>query len=340
MSSVEEVLEVALPNALPGEVGGDSYVAGEENALIAAAAWLLFRTEPGRVGWSTAEATGRRLLVLYGPSGVGKSHLGRGVAWKTQQCDPNAEIVLTSGADLGRTSSAVTEPDSLWRQIDRAALIVIDDLEPVADKPNAQTALRSRLDAADARGAAVIVAAKTHPLEIPRLSDALRGRLCGGLVAPLVHPGNASRGVLARRFAERLDLPRDKATLERIVTNARTVFDLQAAVHGRNPVRQPLEAPTLEEIVATAAEAFGYSTNELTGRSRRQALVEARNIVVFVARRLTGASYLRIGAALGGRDHTTTMHGMKRIQEELGRRTDLRLKIDRLEQELTRGTTR
>jgi chromosomal replication initiator protein len=252
------------------------------------------------------------------------------------------QVVYTTAVDFARELAEAIETQAVeeFRAKHRGAtLLVVEDLGMLAtrksDKLSAQEELVHTLDALVADGRWVIVTASAAPAELSGILPALKSRLMGGLTIPLAPPGPEARLAILRQLAVRgdLDLPESaaRALAEGLCGTARDLagsllqlemptrlrpgrIDLPAArkyLAGRDRARRP----TLHEIALRTAKHFSLRLAELRSPVRRRALVTARNVAVYLARRLTDESLQQIGSYFGGRDHTTVMHSCRRMEE-------------------------
>lgn len=235
-------------------------------------------------------------LVVCGPAGAGKSRwLGRVfVLWDERAGTAPA---FWDGTSLGREIVAALDGDTLDRlhaRFTARPLILIDDLEKLAH-PAAQQALAHLLDAAAAAGRCVVVTMRVPPHACTALERTLATRLCGGLVItlpgpPLPGPGDAAAATTASSHA----------------------------------------GTTLRRVIAATARHYGLEPADLTGPSRRRAIAHARSLAMYLSRKLTSESLLRIGAAFGDRDHTTVMHSLRVTEERIRKNAALGSDAERL----------
>lgn len=348
------------------------FVAGPENHLAIAAVAGLFKHDgsPAAAPSGAANRTANsppaaptacpqsalfNPLVLYGPPATGKTHLAHALAHEWGRLHPDQRAVYVTAAALaGELSDAIETDGTLaWRRRYReASLLVIDDLAQLAAKPPAQSELLHTIDAVLARGGLLVVTCRSDPRRIARLSPALVGRLTGGLFVPLTLPGTAARLELLRMFVHALRLDVADETLHALadclsasapqLCEALLQLDHQARTRRRaiqpSDVRQALKSGTprqpitLRTVTARAARYFGLKPSDLRGPSRRRALVAARDVAMYVARQLTGGSLEQIGRYFGGRDHTTVLHGCRKVAELLKSDASVREAVEHLQQ--------
>jgi chromosomal replication initiator protein len=303
------------------------YFAGPENALLG----HLIATH------STSPGTDHPIL-MFGPSGVGKTHLLRGLVYQYQTFQPNARVRLQNGSDFGREFSQAHEDGSLSdirQQLRSLDCLALDDMHLLAEKPRAQLELLYLLDTLKDRRARALLTSRLSPNELP-FSSALKSRLSGGLTVPIQVPGHATRSAFLRRFANELGIELHDDVVDRLseVTPA-SIPELrglllqlnQSHVDEHRPIDVDLVSrmivqragtiiPGAREIIKKVARYFGLTVAELTGPSRRQTTVLARDTAIFLTRHLRKDSFERIGAYFGGRDHSTIMHAFQKISNK------------------------
>ncbi|MGA2619375.1 MAG: DnaA/Hda family protein [Thermoguttaceae bacterium] len=330
-----------------GRFALSGFLAGPENRLV----------EPAVRGMLAEPSVRYNPLVLYGPSGTGKSHLARGLAAAWRDRFPRGRVVYASAVDFAREladaidSQAVEEFRSGYRD---ATLAVFEDVGNLAGKPAAQEELICTLDALVGQGAQVLVTAWAAPAELAGLLPALQSRLSAGLTVPLAPPGAAARAAILRQWATQLDVRLADSALALLAEGlAGTVPELLGAVvqletparHDRRTIDLPTvrqfvadrdcrRQPELREIALGTARYFALKLADLRGPSRRRPVVVARGVAVYLCRLLTRQSLLTIGCYFGKRDHTTIMHACRKTECLVGSNPEIRQATHRLQQEL------
>jgi len=295
-------------------------------------------------------------IFIHGPSGVGKSHLVRGLleAWKHEF---RRRPVYITAIDFVRdlADAIETQATTEFRHRFRAApLLVIENLGELAERAAAQEELQSTMDAQLEAGHRVIVTAAAGPAELPGLRPSLRSRLGAGLVVPLVPPELQARREILSRMAERREVALTADALELLAAEARGVVpDLLGAVNQLEMVgrlhRRPITAddvrqllrqrgggqePRVGDIAQLTARYFALKLADLRSPSRRQAVVKARGVAMYLARQLTRESLGAIGEYFGGRDHTTVLHGCRKTESLLGDEPAIHAAVTHLQQQL------
>jgi chromosomal replication initiator protein len=309
------------------------FVVGEENRLIAAIA-------PAVAGhWGTLYNP----LVIYGPPGVGKSHLATGLSELFLAADPGVRVVMLPAADFGRqfAESLETSHGDELERFRLADLLVVEDVQFLAHKPDAQDVLARILEDFVQRERQIILTLSNAPAAQPGLTPVLRSRLQGGLSVPVSLPGPEARLALLKRFAgqhglelsaeQAAQLSADAATSRELLGSLKRLAHPQANSLGLEPVRS---AATMADIAQAVATHFGVRLADLQCTSRRKNLATARSIAMYLARERTPASLNTIARYFGRSDHTTVMHACQKIRTQLTTDAYVRHCIDTILQQL------
>jgi len=323
----------------------DTFLTGPENELAFAGAQALARGE--REGISP--------LVVYGPSGVGKSRLLAGLVFEWLRRQPEASVAHLDATDFAEAClNAARQHQSSgtgWSEF-RArfrfiSLLALDDLENLERAPLARNELIHTLDALDGREASIVVSCQTVPSQWLRVSWPARlvNRLMGGLAVRIDPPGLVSRRryLLDQARASSLALSSDaieslagsadgyrtlNGWLARLALNAemdrpsrrgRTRFlDLSSV---KAVLQEETDMATIRLTIGQIARAvalkFGVRASALRGAGRSASVVEVRHLAMHLARLHTDLSFAAIGAYFGGRDPATVRHACKAAANRL-----------------------
>ncbi len=331
----------------------ENFAVDVSNELALAAARQIF-----------AEGSSNDLVYIYGPSGVGKTHLLHAVGnkWRERQTGGGGVYLTYSNLVNGCVDAVMTNSISaLQRDILSKDLAIMDDIHLLAGKNRTQEEVLNVIDAFLSTGRQLVIAGELAPTKLadsgihPRLAD----RLSGGLSVPLIPGGAALRlDILKKRLRAGVQqcFVEDDA-LEFIARNfpqsmRETIGALNQLllIYGRREIRVGLEEVrtalkarlqdrkrivTLSDALSAAAESFSVTIEEMRSRARPQRIVRARHGFVYCGREVLKESFPRIGAVLG-RDHTTAMSSMDRAQALLERDKSFQEAVFRMREKLER----
>lgn len=296
------------------------FIAGPENRLVASAINRLL--QPATSG------TTPKLLALFGHAGTGKTHLAHGLVnhWNTHRSAESAAYLAAGDFYRGLLDAIKRHTTAEFhRQLRDHELLAIDDLHQLPSDDYVSRELRFTLDAYEENGGTIIVTTLRPVNTLANISPDLRSRLSAGLSLQLAPPAGAARIRIIRQASESLGRPLSEQAAVNLASGvAGTANDLFSAVFehcasttdDRNVSSRFIRQPQLREIIAAVARHFGLPQKQLKSQSRRQSIVTARAVAIYLARELAGASYEQIGRALGGRDHTTIIHNYRKIERE------------------------
>ncbi|MBE3599645.1 MAG: chromosomal replication initiator protein DnaA [Limnochordaceae bacterium] len=278
-------------------------------------------------------------LFLYGGVGLGKTHLMQAVAHEFLRQRSHLRVLYitteTFTNDLVDSLQRRSMPEfrSRYRSLD---VLLLDDVHFAAGKESTQEEFFHTFNALYEAGRQIILSSDRPPVEIPKLEERLRSRFAWGLLADIQPPDFETRLAILRKRCETSGTPVPdevlhyiaesiqsnirvlEGALRKVVTAARlsgspATLDLAAEVLRdlTESQRRPL---TIDRIQTVVAQHFGIEPEELRGKSRTRDVAFARQIAMFLARELTQASLPHIGDQFGGRDHSTVLHAIERVQ--------------------------
>ncbi|MGB0901510.1 chromosomal replication initiator protein DnaA [Halocynthiibacter sp.] len=328
--------DVAVPGApLDARFTFDSFVVGKPNELAHAAARRV--AEGGEVAFNP--------LFLYGGVGLGKTHLMHAIANQLRTQRPDLNVVYLSAEQfMYKFVQALRDKKMMdFKQLFRAVdILMVDDVQFIAGKGSTQEEFFHTFNALVDQNKQIIISADRAPGEIKELEDRIRSRLQSGLVVDL-HPTDYELrlGILQHKVEQHLikdpSLVIADGVLEflahRISTNVRVLegaltrlFAFGSLV-GRevtlelaqdclaDVLRSSDRKITVDEIQRKVSEHYNIRLSEMIGPRRVRTIARPRQVAMYLAKQLTTRSLPDIGRRFGGRDHTTVMHGVKRIEE-------------------------
>ncbi len=300
---------------------------------------------------ATAQNPGKNYnpLFLWGDVGIGKTHLMQAVGHEILRKNPRAKVIYAPGEQFtneiiaGIRSKNTAEFKNRYRS---ANALLIDDIQFLSGKDTAQEEFFHTFNAIQQNDGQIVMTSDRKPADIKDLADRLRSRFEGGMVADISTPDSElktaicllkarKRGIelsneMATSITSHVDNIRSlEGTLQRIIIEAQSrkqeiSLSLIAAVL-KIPV--PQEARLDARIILDkVCEFYELPMKLIKGEKRDKPIAVPRQIVMYLFKTRTGMTYEEIADYLGGRDHTTIMHGVKKIESLLT--TDLRLKTD------------
>ncbi len=304
---------------------------------------------------SVAERPGHAYnpLFLYGGVGLGKTHLMHAIGNQVIAKFPRKRVVYATSEKFTNefiTSIQQGKIDDFRARYRRIDLLLIDDIQFIADKERTQEEFFHTFNAIHEDGKQIVLSSDRPPKAILTLEERLRSRFEWGLIADLTAPDLETRIAILRAKAEEGAVPITSDVIEfiarKVVSNIR---ELEGALNrivayasmGAMPISIELAQAVLsnvlynpkkrqvtpERIAMAVADYYGVQMEALKGQKRDKAIVMPRQVAMFLMREETDVSLLRIGAELGGRDHSTVLHACDKITRESAVNDELRREI-------------
>ena len=328
--------DIQLPSSpLDKRFTFDRFVVGKPNELAHAAARRV--AEGGPVTFNP--------LFLYGGVGLGKTHLMHAIAWETKNRNPNARMLYLSAEQfMYRFVQALRFKDmhgfkELFRSVD---MLMVDDVQFIAGKESTQDEFFHTFNALVEHGKQIVISGDRAPGEIDGLEDRIKSRLAWGLVVDL-HPTDYELrlGILQSKVEVQSKLHSgiyiDSGILEflahRISSNVRvlegslTRLYAYASLVGRKVdidmaqecladiLRISERKVTIDEIIRKVSDHYNLRMSDMISARRSRVIARPRQVAMFLAKTLTSKSLPEIGRRFGGRDHTTVIHAVKKIED-------------------------
>ena len=324
--------EETMPQQLPYDPGLNadytfaSYVVGPSNRLAQAASQA--------VAESPAEAYNP--LFIYGGVGLGKTHLLHAIGHHCYQRSMQVLYVTSETFTNGLIESIRTHTTEKFREKYRTAdVLLVDDIQFIAGKESTQEEFFHTFNALRDKGRQIVMSSDRVPKAMVTLEERLRSRFEWGLIVDIQSPDYETRMAILQTKAEKLDVEVPNDLLSYIATNIESnIRELEGALNRVVAVSQLTDLPldrnvaekalarllpnrpeiSAEDIVKTVGVFYNVTPEELRSPRRTRRIAHPRQVVMYLMREETDASLPRIGAELGGRDHTTVLYGYERVR--------------------------
>ena len=308
----------------------ENFVVGKPNELAYAAARRV--AEAKKVPFNP--------LFLYGSVGLGKTHLMNAIAWQIRKSTPDRRIIYMSAEKFMfqfvralRTKDTVAFKEQ-FRSVD---VLMIDDVQFIGGREATQEEFFHTFNALVDQNRQVVISADKSPSDLEGVEERMRSRLGWGLVAD-IHPTTYELrlGILqtkAEQFEEEIPAKVLEFLAHKITSNVRelegalnrimahatlvgrplTLETTQEVLH--DLLRANDRRVTIEEIQKRVAEHFNVRVADMHSARRARAVARPRQVAMYLSKQLTTRSLPEIGRKFGGRDHTTVMHAVKKVEE-------------------------
>lgn len=342
-------LSPSVGNLLPN-LTFDTYVVGGSNRMAHAAAGAIAE-RPG---------TQYNPLFVHGGVGLGKTHLLHAIGHKALEINPELRILYVSSEMFTNDvinairHQRMDEFRDRYRTID---ILMVDDIQFIAGKESTQEEFFHTFNALQQSGKQVIVSSDKPPRAIAALEERMRSRFAGGLVADVQSPDFEMRTAILRAKAEERNARVSDDVLEYIsrkdhsnireLEGALTKLLMVAQLYNR-PITLQLAIEALNDgaarqnhqitagdVIQTVCEHFGLEEKELLGRGRARNIAFPRQVGMYLMRKDADVSLEEIGRALN-RDHTTVLHGCRKIEQEMETNSTLRGDVMTIREQLLR----
>jgi chromosomal replication initiator protein len=300
-------------------------------------------------------------LFIYGDAGLGKTHLLQGIGNYVLENYPNYRVrYVTSEQFLSEFVDSIRAGtnEQFKRRFRDIDVLLVDDIQFFEGKKETQEEFFHTFNHLHTSNRQIVLSSDRPPDAIPTLEDRLRTRFVMGLLTDIQPPDLETRLAILRKKAEDEVSPVPDEVLEFIAAsindnnirslegaltrltawaslNAERITSEQAAEILKDLVSEREARPiTPQAILDSTAEYFGYTVEELIGRSRTRPLTTARHVGMYLFRELTDLSFPNIAKMFGGRDHTTVIHAVERIKVQMKERRQVFQQVTELIQQL------
>lgn len=313
----------------------DTFVVGENNKFAHAAS-LAVAECPGQV---------YNPLYIYGGPGLGKTHLMQSIGHFILKQQPDKKILYVTSEEFTNevidsirngNASAMTKLRDKYRTVD---VLMIDDVQFIIGKESTQEEFFHTFNVLHSAGKQIILSSDKPPKEMETLEERIRSRFEWGLLADVGYPDYETRMAILRRKEEVDGFQLDDQILDYIATNIKSnIRELEGALNKllafsnleHTDITMEIAVRELQNIISPdkpreitpqlvieiVSEHFNISTDQMISKNRSNEIARPRQIAMYLCKSMTDTPLDTIGALLGGRDHSTIIHGIRKITNE------------------------
>ena len=302
-------------------------------------------------------------LYIYGGPGLGKTHLMHSIGHFILDQNPNAKVIYVTSEQFTNeviesirngNASSMTKFRDKYRTVD---VLMIDDIQFIIGKESTQEEFFHTFNALQTQGKQIILTSDKPPKEMETLEERIRSRFEWGLMADIGIPDYETRMAILRKKAENDNFYIDDEILNYIANNIKSnVRELEGALNKllaynvlcNETITMDIAQQELQNIITpdkpreitpqliieVVTEHFNISMDQMISRSRSSDIAKPRQIAMFLCKTMTDSSLDVIGSFLGGRDHSTIIHGIKKISDEYDANENTRTLIDTIKKKI------
>lgn len=308
----------------------DNFVVGQSNRLAVGGAKAI----------AAAPGTRYNPLFIYGPSGLGKTHLLHAIANEILERDPHHSIMYVTAAQFMEdfvTALKNNQIERFRRQQRGVNVWLLDDIQYVAGKDKTLEEIFHTFNYLQSLGKQIVLCSDRPPRDLLLMDERLRSRFESGLVVDVQHPDTETKCAILLKRAEVEGIAIDQETAMALAEGVNgTVRHLEGALHKlaaqSSLTGQPIDImlakeivdryyanlvvakPSFEQILGSVSKHYRVEGEEIIGISRKAHIAQARHVAIYITREILGDSWKQIGALFGNKDHTSMMHGYKKVR--------------------------
>ena len=332
----------------------DTFVVGNNNKF-AHSACLAVAESPGNA---------YNPLFIYGGPGLGKTHLMHSIGHFILEQNPEMKVLYVTSESFTNeviesirsgNATAMTKLREKYRTVD---VLMIDDIQFIIGKESTQEEFFHTFNVLHSAGKQIVISSDKPPKEMETLEERFHSRFDWGLIADIQPPDYETRMAILKKNAENFNRQIDDEIFQYIATNIKSnIRELEGAfnriiakskIENQSEITLELAEDALKDIInpdkpkeitpsliiEVVAEQFGVSPEDITSKKRNSEFVQPRQVVMYLCRKLTDTSYVNIGKLLGKKDHTTIIHGVNKIEDELDSNPELSYKIETIKKKI------
>ncbi len=354
-SEIGSVYNINYENAnLNSKYRFDTFVVGGNNRFAHSAS-LAVAESPGDT---------YNPLYIYGGAGLGKTHLIHSIGHFILDNNPDTKVLYVTSEQFTNEviesirSGNTAKMNKLREKYRTVDVLLLDDVQFIIGKESTQEEFFHTFNVLHAAGKQIIISSDKPPKELETLEERFRSRFEWGLIADIQVPDYETRMAILKKNAEAYHKEIDEEIYKYIATNIKSnirelegAFNKVIAFSRLNKVN--INMDNVEEalkdiiypnksreitpklIINVVAEHYGVNPEDITSKRRNSEFVQPRQVVMYLCRIMTEESFQNIGNILGKKDHTTVIHGHKKVEEDILTNEDLRNKIETIKKILS-----
>lgn len=334
----------------------DNFIVGVSNTFAHAAS-LAVANEPACL--ETIESSTYNPLFIYGPSGLGKTHLLYAIVNRIKQTRPELKIVYVKGEHFTNElidSIAKKTPDAFREKYRSADVLLIDDIHFIAGREATQEEFFHTFNALHEDNKQIILTSDRPVREIKTLEERLKTRFEWGVCADIQPPDSDLRSAIIKNKAAAKNINLSNEVVEFLADNLKSnIRQLEGAIRklaatyiltGKEITLETAKKAiadlitddgagviTVDRILDKVSKKFGIEVDEIIGTRRNKEIAYARHISIYIIKKLTSLNYTQIGKVMK-RDHATIMSSLRTVEKQLGANTQTNSDVNELIKEL------
>ncbi len=347
-AEMQKPAEKTVPVERTADNTFDSFVVGPSNRFAHAAA-LAVANNPGSVN-------GYNPLLIWGPSGMGKTHLLSAIGKEIKKNFPDKNVLSITGesmtnelVDMLARKERMSKFHDKYRTVD---VLLVDDIQFIAGKVSTEEEFFHTFNALYDEGKQIVLTSDRPPKEMKTLEERVRNRLEWGLIADIQLPDLETRMAIVKRKADMINLELSNDVIlflaEKLKNNIRqlegAVKKVQAyvSIYGSSKVTVSMAQSaikdilndnrtpeaTFKKIVDEVARVYGINSGDILSKKQTADVSKGRQVSMYIVGEMTGMSATEIGSKFGGKDHSTVLYSIKKVREELSYNQSLQNTID------------
>jgi len=299
-------------------------------------------------------------LFIYGGPGLGKTHLMHAIGYSIIKNDPSKIVRYVTSEQFTNevVDSILNQSTQKMRNIYRSVdVLLLDDVQFIIGKEQTQNELFNSFNELYGQNKAIVLSSDKPPKDMKTLDERMKSRFEMGLTADITPPDYETRMAILRQYANTRDFEVNDEVIQYIASNIRSnIRELEGALNKvyarKNFINEEITVSVAEEairdiikeseprkitpdlIISEVAKYYETSKESITSKKRTKEIVIPRQVSMYLCRELTDTPFAEIGKAMGGKDHTTVMHGHKEISNELSTNAALREDIENIKKKI------